>query len=217
MITRVADKILLIVTLIVLCVVSLPACQEMRSSDAWEARHNKAQPPGKVMDAIGVEPGWIVAEIGAGRGRYVVHMADRVGPKGKIMANDIDEGALDYLERRCERDDIPNVVTVLGELADPKLPPASCDMIYVINSYHHFEEPVELLRNALPALKQGGIMVIIEHDREKAPDAGDHSTSQEVLLNQMGEAGYELVRIETFLELDNINIFKPRMEEEKVE
>lgn len=169
------------------------------------------------MDAIGVEPGWIVAEIGAGRGRYVVHMADRVGPKGRILANDIDEGALDYLERRCERDDIQNVETILGELTDPKLPPASCDMIYVINSYHHFDEPVELLRNALPALKPGGILVIIEHDAEKAPDAEDHSTSQQALLGQMEEAGYELVRIETFLEMDNINIFKPRLKEETVE
>lgn len=201
-------KIAIVFALIALGVASLLACQELRSSDAWEARHNKAQPPEKVMDAIGVEPGWIVAEIGAGRGRYVVHMARRVGPEGRILANDIDKGALDYVKQRCERDGIPNVVTILGELTDPKLPKGSCDMIYVINSYHHFDEPVELMLNAIPALKPGGIMVIIEHDPEKATDAGNHATAQDVLIGQMEKAGYELVRIDTFLEWDNINIFR---------
>jgi ubiquinone/menaquinone biosynthesis C-methylase UbiE len=170
-----------------------------------------------VMDSIGVEPGWVVAEIGAGRGRYVVHMAERVGHEGKIFANDIDEGALAYLERRCERDEIPNVITIHGELTDPKLPPASCDMIYVINSYHHFDKPVELMRKALPALVPGGMMVIIEHDPVKSPDSGNHCTAQEVLLEQMEEAGYELVHIYTFLEKDNINIFRARSVEEAEE
>ena len=213
-------NILIIVIFFILAalgITSLLACQELRSSDAWEERHNKAQPPDKVMDAIGVEPGWIVAEIGAGRGRYVVHMAKRVGPEGKILANDIDKGSLDYLEQRRERDEIPNVAAILGELADPKLPEGACDMIYVINSYHHFDEPVELMRNALPALKPDGIMVIVEHDREKIPDAEDHSTSQEVLLAQMDEAGYDLIRIETFLEYDNINIFKAKAKDETAE
>lgn len=203
-----AAEIAVIVALVILGAVSFSACQEARDPDAWEARHNAAQPPDEVMDAIGVEPGWIVAEIGAGRGRYVVHMADRVGPKGKILANDIDEDALGYLERRCERDEIPNVITVLGDVTDPKLPPESCDMIYVINSYHHFDDPVELMRNALPALKPGAIMVIIEHDPEKLRDSEGHTTSKEALIEQMEGAGYELMRIETFLEGDNIYIFK---------
>ena len=201
-------EIIFFVAFITFGAVSISACQIGKGPDAWEARHNAMQPPERVMDAIGVEPGWTVAEIGAGRGRYVVHMAQRVGPEGKILANDIDKGALDYLEQRCERDGIPNVVTILGELTDPRLPRDSCDMIYVINSYHHFDEPVELMLNAIPALKPGGIMVIIEHDPEKAPDMGNHSTARDVLLGQMENAGYELVRIDTFLERDNINIFK---------
>lgn len=207
---RKARELTIVFALLTLGAASFSACQEGIRSDAWEARHNAMQPPEKVMDAIGVKPGWTVAEIGAGRGRYVVHMAGRVGPEGKVLANDIDKDALDYLDLRCGRDSIPNVVTVLGDVTEPKLPPASCDMIYVINSYHHFDDPVELMRNALPALKPEGIMVIIEHDSDKAPDAEGHATQKDVLLGQMEEAGYELVRIETFLEIDNINIFKPR-------
>jgi SAM-dependent methyltransferase len=210
-------EIVILLALSAIGAASISACQEGKDLDAWESRCNAIQPPEMVMDSIGVEPGWVVAEIGAGQGRYVVHMAARVGPEGKVFANDIDGRALDYLEKRCERDEIPNVVTIHGELTDPKLPPASCDMIYVINSYHHFDKPVELMRNALPALATGGIMVIIEHDPVKSPDSGSHSTAQEVLLEQMEEAGYELVHICTFLEIDNINIFRARAMEKDEE
>jgi ubiquinone/menaquinone biosynthesis C-methylase UbiE len=178
--------------------------------DAWEARHNRYQPPEEVMDAIGVKEGMVIAEVGAGRGRYVVHMAARVGKTGKIYANDIDEDKLEYLNVRCERDSIDNVETILGKLTDPLLPKGKMDIVYFINTYHHLDKPVELMRNILPALKPDGRMVIIEHDSDKYPAAGSgHSTEQKVLLDQAKEAGFELVRIETFLERDNINIFRP--------
>ena len=193
---------------------SLPILAGDRDPDAWEARHNRLQPPDEVMDAIGVEPGWIIAEVGAGRGRYAVHMAERVGEKGMIYANDIDSEALEYIEQRCERDGIDNIVTILVEVADPHLPEGILDMVYLINTYHHLDEPVELMRKIVPSLKPGGLLVIIEHDPVKAPDFSEHSTTtQEMILEQTAEAGFELVRIETFLEKDNINIFRVRSSE----
>jgi ubiquinone/menaquinone biosynthesis C-methylase UbiE len=196
---------------------SITACSQVRDPDAWEARHNAIQPPDEVMDAIGVEPGWVIAEVGAGRGRYVVHMAERVGDAGKVYANDIDEDALEYLEHRCERDGISNVVTILGDVTDPKLPEGELDMVYMINTYHHLDEPIRLMRNIAPGLKPGGLLVIIEHDADKLPDERDHTTPRDVLLEQAWEAGFELVRIETFLEKDNINIFVVRPPGEKQE
>lgn len=201
---------IVVVALTVILMISFPMTVrgEEKGPDDWEARHNKLQPPDKVMDAIGVETGWIIAEVGAGRGRYVVHMAERIGEKGMIYANDIAEDDLEYLEHRCERDGISNVVTILGEVADPHLPEGELDMVYMINTYHHLDEPVELMRKIVPSLKPGGIFVIIEHDPVKAPDWSEHSTTtQEIILKQTWEAGFELVRIETFLEKDNINIF----------
>jgi len=115
------------------------SCQD---PDAWEARHNRMQPPDKVMDAIGVKGGMVVGEVGAGRGRYAVHMARRVGPSGKVYANDIDRNALRYLEHRCERDDIPNIITVLGDVTDPKLPEGELDLVYIINTYHHLDDKI---------------------------------------------------------------------------
>jgi len=75
----------------------ISSCQSQIDPDAWEKRHNAYQPPEQVMDSLGVKHGMVIAEIGAGRGRYIVHMANRVGATGKIYANDIDKKALDYL------------------------------------------------------------------------------------------------------------------------
>ncbi|MFH1756002.1 MAG: methyltransferase domain-containing protein, partial [Candidatus Latescibacterota bacterium] len=101
--------------------------------DAWEARWNNLQPPDAVLDTIGVDPGMAVGEIGAGRGRYAVHVAKRVGPDGLVYANDIDREKLDYLRHRCERDSIGNIKTILGMVTLPHFPAAALDLIYIIN------------------------------------------------------------------------------------
>ncbi len=118
------------------------------------------------MDSIGVKPGMVIAEIGAGRGRYVVHMAKRVGVTGKIYANDIDKKALDYLEYRCKRDSIPNVITVLGKVTDPLLPKETMDLVYMINTYHHLDKPVDLMKNIIPCLKPEGRLGIVSMSKE---------------------------------------------------
>ncbi|NIO28536.1 MAG: methyltransferase domain-containing protein [Candidatus Latescibacteria bacterium] len=180
---------------------------EESDPDAWEERWNSRQPADKVMDAIGIEPGMMIGEIGAGRGRYVVQVAERIGPKGRVYANDINSTKLEYLRFRCERDSITNVETILGTVTDPRLPEGKLDFVYFINTYHHIEKPVELLENTVPALKSDGQLVIIEHAPEKMSSPG-HSTPEETVIEQATEAGFELVRMERFLEFDNIYIFR---------
>jgi ubiquinone/menaquinone biosynthesis C-methylase UbiE len=165
------------------------------------------QPPEQVMDSIGVRAGMVVAEVGAGSGRYVVPMARRVGDEGKVYANDINKGRLEDLEERCEKESIQNVTIILGEVKDPLLPPNTMDLIYMINTYHHLDMPVELMANIAPALKPGGTLVIIEHDPLKAPSMESHSTAREIVIDQAEEAGYTLERVMTFLSRDNIYIF----------
>ena len=205
---RMLKSILALVAIVGLaCAATTPDQRDPNGPDAWEARANRYQPPEEVMDAIGVKAGMVVAEVGAGRGRYVVRMAERVGDTGKVYANDIDEEKLEYLRHRCERDSIKNVETILGEVDDPLLPEGALDLVYLINTYHDLDEPVELMRNIKPALKPGGLVVVIEHDAEKSTST-HHRIEQEVLFDQLGEAGYQVVRVETFLERDNINIFR---------
>jgi ubiquinone/menaquinone biosynthesis C-methylase UbiE len=187
---------------------AIPSCQSQTNPDDWEQRHNAYQPPEQVMDSIGVKPGMVIAEIGAGRGRYVVHMANRVGATGKIYANDIDKKALDYLEYRCKRDSIPNVISVLGKMTDPQLPKETIDLVYMINTYHHLDKPVELMKNIIPCLKPDGRLVIIEHDPVKVPDFGSEATAKDVLIDQAKQAGFELARMMMFLKRDNIYLFR---------
>lgn len=195
----------------VMAATAMAACgQEGGDPDGWEKRHNSYQPPEEVMDSMGIEPGMVIAEVGAGRGRYVVHMARRVGDGGRVYANDIDEGALDYLEFRCKRDSIDNVATILGEVTDPLLPAGILDVVYMINTYHHLDKPVELMRNIIPGLKPDGILAIIEHDPEKHPAGESESTGREELFEQAGLAGFEPVRVMTFLLRDNIYIFRTK-------
>jgi ubiquinone/menaquinone biosynthesis C-methylase UbiE len=122
--------------------------------DAWEVYHNNLQPPKKVMDAINLKAGMIVGEIGAGKGRYAVILAKRVGKKGHVYANDINQEDLDYLKFRCKRDKISNLAIILGKETDPLFPESKLDMVFIVNTYHHISDPVELLRNAKPALKK---------------------------------------------------------------
>jgi ubiquinone/menaquinone biosynthesis C-methylase UbiE len=163
----------------------------------WEKDWNRKQPPEKVMDSIGIKPGMTIAEIGAGTGRYAIQVSMRVGEKGKVYANDIDSSALKELRHRCKRDGINNIETVLGTLTDPKLPKGKIDFIFFINTYHHIDQPVKLLKNAIAALKPNGKMVIIEHTLKKSGWI-NHSTPKETVLKNASDAGLTLIRIETF-------------------
>jgi ubiquinone/menaquinone biosynthesis C-methylase UbiE len=165
---------------------------------ANEARLNRLQPPDQVMDAIGIKPGMAVAEIGAGRGRYVVQIAVRVGKTGKVYAEDIDAASLKHLKKRCEKWGLEHVEAILGDVTDPKLPEGELDVIFIISAYHHFNDPVALMRNARPSLKPNGVLAIGEWL---------NATSPEQIETQMKAAGYKLERIETFLEKNDLYIY----------
>jgi ubiquinone/menaquinone biosynthesis C-methylase UbiE len=173
--------------------------------NANEARLNRLQPPDQVMDAIGIKAGMAVAEIGAGRGRYVVQLAVRVGAEGKVYAEDIDAASLRHLEERCRRWGLHHVETILGEVTDPLLPEGELDVIFIISSFHHFEDPVRLMKNARPALKPDGVLAIGEWLPREG--MGSEYSTPGQMEDRMREAGYRLERIETFLQKNNMNLY----------
>lgn len=175
-----------------------------------EERFNARQPPDKVLEAIGVKPGMVIGEIGAGRGRYTVQFASSVGADGLVYANDIDRNALDYLERRCKRIGFNNVQTILGEVSNPKLPENSLDIAFMISTFHHLDDPIGLLRNTAPALKTEGRLIIVEYDPDKPGASPGSSTSKTRMREILEEAGFELIRIEEFLPLDNVYIARAK-------
>jgi precorrin-6B methylase 2 len=168
----------------------------------WSERGtNERQPPEKVMDAIGLKPGMIIGEVGAGRGRYTVHLAARVGPKGKVYG-------LAHIRERCRKDGLTNVETILGRSDDPLLPEGKLDMIIMVLTFHHLSQPVEMFKAMIPSLKPGATVVVLDPDPVKDHDPGPESTSREEIDACAAGAGYEVVRVETFLPRDNIFILK---------
>jgi ubiquinone/menaquinone biosynthesis C-methylase UbiE len=83
---------------------------------------NERQPPDKIMAAIGVKAGMVIGEVGAGQGRFTVHLARKVGESGKIYANDINESSLEHLRDRCKRLGLNNVDIIHGQVEDPLFP-----------------------------------------------------------------------------------------------
>ena len=197
------------ITIIVLCLSFIITPQlYSQDPDAWEANQTSYQPPEIVLKAIELKEGMVIGEIGAGRGRYSIILAEAVGKNGLIYANDIDKEDLDYLDLRCERDGITNITIIRGKELDPLLPENKLDMIFIVNSYHHFSKPMELLQNAQPALKPTGTLVIIEGVPGRYGRASTHATPKEDLIAQVKEAGYSFDRVAAEIQRDDIYIFK---------
>src|ERR1700722_12765353 len=123
-------------------------------------RDNKLQVQ-RVMDILGVVPGARVADIGAGSGWFTVRAAKRVGEQGIVYAVDINPGAITYIDRRAEREKIPNIRTVLGSADDPKLPADGVDCVLMLKTYHEVAHPIVLLENLRKSLRAGARVGVI--------------------------------------------------------
>jgi ubiquinone/menaquinone biosynthesis C-methylase UbiE len=176
----------------------------------WERQINERQPPVPIMDAIDLKPGMTIGEIGAGTGRMTMWLADRVGDSGKVYANDINEESLARLRERSRAAGFTNIEILLGEEDDPKLPAGALDMVFMINVYHHLDDPRPLIRSIRPSLNSGGRLVIVECDPDKV-DWGEEEgcTSRKDMAKELHEAGFELLSTLTFLNEDNIYIARP--------
>lgn len=211
---------LLLMTFTGILLISSPVLSgQSGMSEPWEKEINERQPPAIVFKAIGVQPGMTIGEIGAGRGRYTVLLANEVGPGGKVFANDIDESSLAYLRGRCRRLNISNVETVVGEPDDPLFPNHSLDMALMVLVYHMIENPDNLLKNLKESLRPGSKLVILdprdeEIDREFGIDRSKPGIKPPTITERINKsaynAGYMLVKVDTILPHDYIFILEPQ-------
>jgi len=187
-------------------------CLLTLASDAQYSNPSRdaIEQPEKVMEAVGVKPGMVIGEIGAGHGYFTFWLAKGVGETGKVYANDIDKSALAAIERRRASESVPNIETVLGTVDDPRLPAGALDMVFVVNAFHDLERPVELLANLLPALKPGTTVVVMDRDHERTPDSEGHFLTRAEVEEIVGRSVFEMVRVETFLRYHNLYILTAR-------
>jgi predicted methyltransferase len=120
------------------------------------------QRPEEVMDQLGIHAGSRVADVGCGKGYFTFHLARRVGPQGKVYAEDIDSDVLASVEREARKNGFNQVETVAGSPDDPHLPPGSVDVVLVVNSYHEWRDYNAMLQGLFRALKPGGLLGLID-------------------------------------------------------
>jgi ubiquinone/menaquinone biosynthesis C-methylase UbiE len=118
-----------------------------------------------VIAFAGVAPGMSVADIGAGEGYYTVRLSRAVGPRGRVLAEDIVPATRDRLALRVTRENLGNVAVLLGLPEDPKLPAESFERIFLVHVYHEVEKPYEFLWNLRRGLKPDGLVVVVDADR----------------------------------------------------
>ncbi len=154
-----------------------------------EAARDEAGEARKVMDWAAIEPGMTVADIGAGEGYYTVRLAVRVGTKGRVLAQDINPGALERLGQRIDRERLDNVSIKAGAIDDPNLPDASFDRVFMVHMFHEVTEPYAMLWRLRPALNKGGQVIVVDRDLP----GSQHGLDPKILFCEFEATGYRLL------------------------
>lgn len=136
----------------------------------------------KIVDACEIEPGTILADVGAGTGLFTRMFSPLVGPQGQVYAVDITESFVRHIEQASKREKLDNIVGVVCKADSVELPPASIDVAFICDTYHHFEYPQKTMRSIHKALKPGGQVILIDFRRIEGE-------SKEWTLNHVRRSG----------------------------
>jgi SAM-dependent methyltransferase len=165
--------------------------------------------PDKALDALGTLTGATVADVGAGSGYFTVRLAARVGPKGRVYANDLQPEMLKMLGGRLAREQVANVTLVQGAVDNPRLPAGSLDLVLMVDVYHEFSEPQRMLRAIRTALKPAGRLVLLEYRKEDpdVPIRFEHKMSVQEAKLELEAEGFRLSKVDGRLPRQHILIF----------
>jgi len=181
----------------------------------WLEREGREQEekPDLVVQAMNLKDGDVVAEIGSGSGFFARRLARAVGPSGKVYANDIQPEMLDKLRELAAAEKITNIVPVLGTETDTNLPQGQMDWILLVDVYHEFQKPQEMLAKIRRALKPNGRVALVEYRKEgdtASHIASAHKMSVEQVLAEWEPAGFTLVETLETLPSQHLFLFSLR-------
>ena len=184
-----------------------PVC----SDAGWLTRPDRdaTEQPEKVLDALNIREGATVADVGAGVGYFTWRLAQRVGPKGKVIAVDVQQKMLDLMAEELKRRNISNVEMVLGGLRDPHLPESVVDLALLVDVYHELSEPELIMGHIRRSLKPDGRLVLVEYRKEdpSIPILPLHKMSTEEVRSELEPLGFEFRQAMEFLPTQHILIF----------
>ncbi len=179
----------------------------------WLERAERLQEeqPEAVLDAMALESGDVVADIGCGSGYYARRMAPRVAPEGRVYCVDIQQEMLDFMQQLTDRDGVTGIVPVLGDVDDPKLPDGEVDWIILADVYHEMSEHEAMLARMRASLAPGGRVALLEYRIEDGTGdnmKSDHTMSVRQVLAEWLPAGFALVDLHEFLPGQHLFIMK---------
>jgi SAM-dependent methyltransferase len=163
----------------------------------WLTRNSREaeESASKLLPALSIEEGSNVCDFGCGNGFHTLELARLVGPRGHVYAVDVQPEMLVLLEQRVNGTGLENIEPILGEYVDPKLPPASCDMVLMVDVYHELGYPEEILAGVKRALRPGGRLVLVEYRSEDplVPIKPEHKMSKAQAERELAANGFRLI------------------------
>jgi predicted methyltransferase len=166
--------------------------------------------PDEALDAIGIQRGSTVADIGAGVGYFTWRLAGRVGKNGVVYGEDIQQPMLDLLTKNMSARHLTNVRAVLGTVEDPKLPKDSIDLVLLVDVYHEFSEPEKMLDRVRESMKPNGRIVFLEYRAEdpEVPIRPEHKMTVAQVRAEVQPEGYQFDKTIEVLPQQHIIIFR---------
>ncbi len=155
----------------------------------------------RVFELLDIESGDVVADVGAGDGKWSIVVAEQVGPEGRVYATEVDPDDLKKIRDRVEREGATNVIVVEGQTDSTGLPDACCDAILLRRVYHHFTDPEAMQESLRKALRENARLLVVDFDTRGRwsrpsgiPESRDgHGIAKTLLVTEMEGAGFELV------------------------
>ncbi len=182
---------------------------------AWLERpeREREEEPAKLVEALELKPGMLVADVGAGTGYFAFRMAPKVGEAGRVLGVDIQPEMLEKLKAKAAALGVKNVEGVLGEEQDPKLPEGRVDLVLMVDVYHEFSHPYEMMTAIRKALKPGGRVALVEYRKEDpaVPIKEVHKMSEAQARKEMAAAGLDWVKTVGVLPRQHILIFAKKI------
>ena len=178
---------------------------------SWLERPNREveEMPEKVLRHMNLKPDEVVADIGAGTGYFTFRLSPML-PSGKILAVEIQPEMLEIIKKRAREMQVKNVLPILGTLTDPNLPDAGVDVVLMVDAYHEFSHPREMMEAIVRALKPDGRVVIIEYrgDDPRVGKPPHHKMTEAQLIKEMAAVGLRWQETKAFLPQQHFMVFE---------
>lgn len=169
------------------------------------------QKPAEVVQAMGLKPGMVVADLGAGTGYFSRYLSAAVSPGGMVLGIDVEPSMVQHLGERARQDKLANVVPVLALPDDPFLPDRRVDRVLIVDTYHHLDARPDYFARMRGAMSPDGKVVIVDFQKRPLPvgPPPEHKLDPGFVTQEMQQAGWKLIEQKDFLPYQYFLIFEP--------